>query len=68
MDKQELNDGHYFELMDRCHCTINHIESDIADHPALDDENKQKLDQAIQLIAEVYQWAGYKDYNSIGEE
>jgi hypothetical protein len=59
---QEINIGHYFELMDRCHCMSGNLYDNIATHPALDKENLDKVDKAIDLLQEVYQWAGKKHY------
>lgn len=48
----------YFEIMDRAHMLCNHIDTAFMDHPGLDEEHSAMASQAIQLIGEIYQWAG----------
>jgi hypothetical protein len=58
--EQEINAGHYFEIMDRSHVIIDNIDAQILNHPAMDEENKAKIESAMTIIFDVYQWAGKK--------
>ena len=50
----------YFELMDRCHITMQNMDDSIVCHPAIDAKRQRKLEKAQALIMDVYQWAGAK--------
>lgn len=65
--KQEINSGHYFEIMDRAYVTIENLESNLYHHPALSQRMRKKLEKASELIGEVYQWAGKKYELTEGE-
>lgn len=60
-----FNQGHYHEVADRCHVMLCNIEEHLINHPAVafDECAKKKLQNASDLIAEVYQWAGTMDCN-----
>lgn len=58
--KQEINSGHYFEIMDRAYITIDNLESNLYHHPALSKKMRKKLEKVEGLIGEVYQWAWSK--------
>lgn len=63
-DKPEINKGYYFELMDRCHVQMVCIEEFLLSNPHIENnkDQKEKLEKAHELIMDVYQWAGIKDY------
>lgn len=56
----EINNGHYFEVMDRAHILMSHIENDLVDHPAITAKQRKRLEKAQDEIMKVYQWAGRK--------
>lgn len=53
-----VNPGHYVELMDRCHVVATLVEEVLYRHPALTPEMQGRIDQVLELLGEVYQWAG----------
>jgi hypothetical protein len=58
--EQEINSGHYFEIMDRCHVLMETIETHLLTHPAVDQENEERIQIALENLFDVYQWAGKK--------
>jgi hypothetical protein len=50
----------YFEIMDRAHILLTHLDAAFSDHPGLDEEHSAMALQASELIGEIYQWAGHK--------
>jgi hypothetical protein len=60
--ENEINDGHYLELMDRLHVVSCTIDEHILTHP-LTEVNKDiqiKIDEALSLLMEAYQMVGNK--------
>lgn len=58
---------YYFEIMDRSHMLMNHIYEAYCNHPGLDEEHARKAQQALDIIMEIYQYAGRNTYISQGE-
>ena len=60
--ENEINDGHYLELMDRLHIVMSTIDDHILSHP-LSNANKdiqQTIDEALSLLFNAYQMVGNK--------
>ena len=60
--ENEINNGHYLELMDRLHVTIFNIDTHILQHP-LSEVNKDiqnKINEAMETLMDVYQMVGNK--------
>ncbi len=63
---ESINQGHYFEVMDRTHVIQCTIDDFINSHPAINrpgiDEAiiKRKLSEVQDLLTEVYQWSSNK--------
>ena len=55
---EEINEGHYFEVMDRTHVIQCNIDDFLTSHPAMTPKMKKKLDKVQTLLTDVYQWAG----------
>jgi len=49
---------YYFEVMDRSHMLMSHISEAYCNHPGLDEEHARKAQQALDIIMEIYQYAG----------
>ncbi len=62
--KEKINDGHYFELMDRLYIQIFSIENHLYKHPLTKKIKKVKklITTAGMSLAEAYQIVGYKSY------
>ena len=62
----EINDGHYLELMDRLHIQSCMIEDHLVNHPLTKKIKKVKklIDDAGWALAEAYQIVGYKSYQN----
>lgn len=61
-NSNEINDGHYLELMDRLHIVSCTIDDHILNHP-LSEEHKDiqnKIDEALSLLMDAYQMVGNK--------
>lgn len=60
----ELNDGHYHEALDRCFCVIEIIDNMLSDHPAIAQTAlwKEKIDAVQEILADLYQLIGQKEY------
>lgn len=54
---EEINKGHYFEVMDRTHCLMWSIQEQLMSHPCITPKQLKKLEKAQELLMEVYQWA-----------
>lgn len=56
----EINDGHYFELMDRIHVITCNINDHVLEHPLTEklDNVKKLIDEAIDKLSEAYQLIG----------
>jgi len=57
-EQEPINQGHYFEIMDRTHVVQCQIDDFIYDHPAISKEMKKKVYTVLEILTEVYQWAG----------
>jgi hypothetical protein len=60
--QNEINDGHYLELMDRLHIVMSTIDDHILSHP-LSNVNKdiqETIDEALSLLFKAYQMVGNK--------
>jgi hypothetical protein len=60
--KIEINQGHYFELLDRTHVACCMIDTHLLSHPlaTVDEDIKFKLEQALGILYETYQLIGSK--------
>ena len=60
--ENEINDGHYLELMDRLHIVMSNIDDHILNHPLTDinEDVKSKIDESLTLLFEAYQMIGNK--------
>ena len=60
--KNEINDGHYLELMDRLHIVMMNIQDHIISHPLTENEPdiQNKIEQASYKLFEAYQLVGNK--------
>lgn len=59
-NSNEINDGHYLELMDRIHVISCTLDEHILNHP-LTSEHKDiqnKVDEALSLLMDAYQMVG----------
>jgi hypothetical protein len=63
-DIQEINDGHYFELMDRTGVAVDYIYQFLGCHPVIRKEDKLRelYEQAENALAELYQEAGRLEF------
>lgn len=57
---ENLNDGHYPEAMDRLHMLQEQLHSALWNHGALSEQESEKIQQASELLMEVYQSVGHK--------
>ncbi len=59
-EESEINDGHYFEAMDRASVAVDYIYQFLGSHPVLrkHDNLKEIYDQAEHKLAELYQELG----------
>ena len=62
MRYDEINDGHYLELMDRLHIVMMNIQDHIVSHPLAEKEPEiqNKIEQASHNLWEAYQMVGNK--------
>ena len=60
MSKEQLNDGYYFEVMDRAHVCLEHFNTFVGEHIVLEEhpEFKELCDKASEALMNVYQAAG----------
>lgn len=56
-DGEDINQGHYFEIMDRTHIIQCSIDDFIYEHPAMTKKMKKKISKVQDLLCEVYQWS-----------
>ncbi|TWT87720.1 hypothetical protein Mal64_32630 [Pseudobythopirellula maris] len=56
----EINPGHYFELLDRVHVTELYLDTALRDHPVLQkhDDLNELFESAAASLAELYQRIG----------
>lgn len=64
MSDQEINEGHYLELMDRLWMISCIVEDHLINHPLAEKEEKVRLliEKAGLLLAEAYQEVGHLDF------
>lgn len=62
MEKNLINTGHYFELLDRTYITMENINEHLIKHPLTDNENEIKIlfEEALDSLFEAYQLIGKK--------
>ena len=65
IDKPEINEGHYPELLDRVWVTMDNINNNLLEHPLTyhEDEVKKSIEDAIDSLWDVYQTLGGKIKN-----
>jgi hypothetical protein len=63
MDSDELNSGHYFELLDRAHIASSYVQMALGDHPVLakHPELQGLDDEAVERLEALYQAVGKLD-------
>ena len=61
--KNDINKGHYLELMDRLHIIMMNIQDHIISHPLTENEKdiQKKVEQASLKLWEAYQLIGNKE-------
>jgi hypothetical protein len=61
---QEINEGHYLELMDRLYMVSCIVEDHLYNHPLAEKEEKVRLliEKAGLLLAEAYQEVGQLEF------
>jgi len=61
--KNQINKGHYLELMDRLHIIMMNIQDHIISHPLTENEKdiQKKVEQASLKLWEAYQLVGNKE-------
>jgi hypothetical protein len=61
--KNQINKGHYLELMDRLHIIMMNIQDHIISHPLTENEKdiQKKVEQASLKLWEAYQLIGNKE-------
>lgn len=65
MDMDEINDGHYLELMDRLHVVSCMVNDHLLNHPLTKyyPEIQSKIETALDFLSEAYQDVGNEDSN-----
>ena len=60
--ENQINDGHYLELMDRLHIVMMNIQDHIVSHPLAENEKdiQIKIEEASHKLWEAYQMVGNK--------
>ena len=58
----KINDGHYFELMDRMHIVMCTLNDHILHHPLTENEIEitKKVEEAVSSLWDAYQLVGNK--------
>jgi len=61
--KNEINKGHYLELMDRLYVTMSNINDHILEHPLTEKETdiQSLVEESISNLWEAYQLVGQKE-------
>ncbi len=61
--KNEINKGHYLELMDRLHIVMMNIDYFIVSHPLTENEPEimEKVEKAFTELWDAYQLVGNKE-------
>lgn len=67
-EDQEINDGHYFELMDRVSVALDHCVEFVGNHPVVRKNPKLRVifEKAEEALAELYQEAGRLEHERTG--
>jgi hypothetical protein len=62
IDKPEINDGHYIELLDRVWVTMDNMNDNLLKHPLAyhEDDVKKLIKDAIDSLWDAYQLIGSK--------
>jgi hypothetical protein len=62
-DQPSLNEGHYFELLDRAHIASSYVQMALGEHPVLTKhaELKAIYEQAVERLESLYQAIGQCD-------
>lgn len=60
--ENEINDGHYLELMDRIHIVMMNIQDHLIDHPLAEKEKdiQKIIEKAQHNLCKAYQLVGNK--------
>jgi hypothetical protein len=66
MDKIEINEGHYLELMDRLHVIMSTINDHILEHPLAEEQKEIQslVEDAISNLWDAYQLVGGLTYEN----
>jgi hypothetical protein len=66
MDKIEINEGHYLELMDRLHVAMSTINDYILEHPLAEEQKEIQslVEDAISNLWDAYQLVGGLTYEN----
>jgi hypothetical protein len=66
MDKIEINEGHYLELMDRLHVIMSTINDHILEHPLAEQQKEIQslVEDAISNLWNAYQLVGGLTYEN----
>lgn len=69
-DIQEINDGHYFELMDRAGVAVDYIYQFLGCHPLIikDSNLREIYERAEKALAELYQEAGQLEFEQTNKK
>lgn len=61
----DINDGHYLELMDRIYVVMSNIETHIQNHPLMktDSELETNIQSAMDSLGDAYQRVGAMETN-----
>lgn len=62
MSKKELNDGYYYEALDRLHVIIENIDNHLLNHKVCEKHKKirKKVEKGLEILADAYQLVGQK--------
>ncbi len=68
--KNQINKGHYLELMDRLHVIACNLDTHCLQHPLTENEPEIaiKIERALGEILEAYQLVGIKEYDYEDED
>ena len=66
MENNEINPGHYLELMDRLYVLASTLNDHCLEHPLAehDDDIHAAIEAAVEATYEAYQVVGSKDYEA----
>lgn len=65
---EAINDGHYFELMDRASVALDYVYQFLGSHPLMKKEKtlQEVYEKAEEALAELYQRAGRLEFDRDG--